>query len=321
MVEAEKPTVAPAPGHRLFVLAVAAGALLLFLAGGAVGLFRYLDSYWLYRGFPPPHDPAFVKTAGTFQTIHVRSAAIGGRSQRVVVYLPPGYEQSPMQRYPVFYLLHGFPGDPDGFVRNVRVGVVEDTLLAQHRMRPTILVMPMGSSGVFTDKEWANGIHRNEGWETFLARDVVRAIDQRYRTIRSGAARALGGLSGGGYASLNIGLHHRQEFHILESWSGYEKADDNESIFGGRQALLARNSPLLTVRSVAPQLRSEDAFVWFYSGTQDGLKRQNARFATELARLHVRHRFFLSDGGHTWAVWRGNAWQAEIAASAHLAHG
>jgi enterochelin esterase-like enzyme len=321
MVEAEKPTVAPAPGHRLFVLAVAAGALLLFLAGGAVGLFRYLDSYWLYRGFPPPHDPAFVKTAGTFQTIHVRSAAIGGRSQRVVVYLPPGYQQSPMQRYPVFYLLHGFPGDPDGFVRTVRVGVVEDTLLAQHRMRPTILVMPMGSSGVFTDKEWANGIHRNEGWETFLARDVVRAIDQRYRTIRSGAARALGGLSVGGYASLNIGLRHPQEFHVLESWSGYEKADDIESIFGGRQALLARNSPLLTVRSVAPQLRSEDAFVWFYSGTQDGLKRQNARFATELARLHVRHRFFLSDGGHTWAVWRGNAWQAEIAASAHLAHG
>ena len=321
MVEAEKPTVAPAPGHRLVVLAIAAGAILLFLAGGAVGLYRYLDSYWLYRGFPPPRDPAFVKTAGTFQTIHVRSAAIGGRSERVVAYLPPGYDQSSAQRYPVFYLLHGFPGDPEGFVRTVRVGVVEDTLLAQHRMRPTILVMPMGSTGIFTDKEWANGIHRNEGWETFLARDVVRAIDQRYRTIRSGAARALGGLSEGGYASLNIGLHRPAEFHVLESWSGYEKADDIKSIFGGQTSQLDHNSPLLTLPTVASRLRREGAFVWFYSGTMDGLKKQNERFASELARLHVQHRFFLTDGGHTWAVWRGNAWQAMTAASAHLAHG
>ena len=51
-----------------------------------------------------------------------------------------------------------------------------------------ILVMPFGSTGSFTDKEWANGIGRDEGWETFLSRDVVQAVDGRYRTIPLGGA-------------------------------------------------------------------------------------------------------------------------------------
>ena len=294
---------------------------MLFVAVGLTGLYRYVDSYWLYRGFPPPRDPAFVREQGTFQTIRVQSAAIGGRSQQVVVYLPPGYTQSATQRYPVLYLLHGFPGDPQGFVRTIRVGVVEDTLLAEQKMQPTIIVMPMGSTGVFTDEEWANGIHHDSGWETFLARDVVRAIDGRFRTIRSGAGRALGGLSEGGYASLNIGLHHPAEFRVLESWSGYEKADNVKSIFGGRQSLLARNSPLVTLPKVAAKLRREHAFVWFYTGSSDRDRRQNAHFAAELTRLRIRHTFFVSDGGHTWRIWRNNAWTAIETASAHLAHG
>ena len=66
------------------------------------------------------------------------------------------------------------------------MGVVEDELVALHRARPMILVMPFGSTGTFTDKEWANGSART-GWETFVARDLVRAVDARYRTIRRGA--------------------------------------------------------------------------------------------------------------------------------------
>ena len=140
-------------------------------------------------------------------------------------------------------------------------------------------------------------------------------------TRPSGAGRALGGLSEGGYASLNIGLHHPSEFRVLESWSGYEKADDVKSIFGGRPQLLARNSPLLTLPKVASTLRREHAFVWFYTGSEDRDRRQNARFAAELARFRVAHRFFVSDGGHTWRIWRDNAWTAVAVASANLAHG
>src|SRR5919201_1330084 len=98
---------------------VALGGLVIlaaFVAFGAVGTVRYLRNYWLYRGFPPPRDPAFVTSAGTTDQFSVTSRALGGRSQDVYVYLPPGYAQHPNRRHPVFYLLHGFPGRPTAFL-------------------------------------------------------------------------------------------------------------------------------------------------------------------------------------------------------------
>jgi enterochelin esterase-like enzyme len=253
------------------------------------------------------------------QDLSVSSSALGGRRQQVLVYLPPGYSTDTSRRYPVLYLLHGFPGRPAAFLETVRAGVVEDVLLARGKIRPLILVMPFGSTGTFTDKEWANGVRPHEGWETFVARDLVRTIDARYRTLPSGGSRAVAGLSEGGYGALNVGLHHPGEFRVLESWSGYEKADDLKSIFGGRRELLRANSPLAELPQVAAALRRSHTYVWFYSGSTDRLRHQNAAFAAELARLDVPHRFFLVRGGHNWAIWRGEASLALLAASHHLA--
>jgi enterochelin esterase-like enzyme len=302
--------------HARDVLAVSAA--LAFVLVGLVGAYRYLDNFWLYRGFAPPHDPAFVSSRGSVQRIYVTSRALGGRSQPVDVYLPPGYGQHPSRRYPVFYLLHGVPGRPGAFLQTVRMGVVEDILLARHTIRPMILVMPFGSTGSFTDKEWANGVRPHEGWETFVSHDVVGAIDNRYRTIRSGSERAIGGLSEGGYGALNIGVHHPARFRVLESWSGYQRADDIRSIFAHRPALLRWNSPALTVGPRALSLRAHHAFVWFYTGSGDALRAQNEAFARQLVRLRIGHRFEVHRGGHDWALWRAQAANALIAASKHL---
>jgi enterochelin esterase-like enzyme len=306
---------------RRLVLAALGLCAAALVSLGLLGAYRYGVNYWLYRGYPPPRDPSFVKAVGTPERFFVASPALGGRHQPVDVYLPPGYSQHPRLRYPAFYLLHGFPGRPGAFLATVRAGVVEDILLAEHRIRPLILVMPFGSTGTFTDKEWANGIGRGEGWETFVARDLVRAVDARYRTIRSGADRALGGLSEGGYGTLNIGLHHAGEFHVLESWSGYEKAADLKSIFGDDRRLLAWNSPADQLPRVAPMLRRLHTYIWFYSGTRDDMSPQNDAFAAELDRTKVAHTYFLVRGGHNWAQWRGEAAHALLAASSHLAHG
>jgi enterochelin esterase-like enzyme len=198
------------------------------------------------------------------------------------------------------------------------MGVVEDELVALHRARPMILVMPFGSTDSFTDEEWANGVAAHEGWETFVARDLVHAIDSRYRTVRDARGRVLAGLSEGGYGALNIGIHHPREFATLESWSGYQRADDIGSIFGHRHRLLDANSPLLTVVPAAPALEHTHAFFWFYSGGDDHFQPQNARFAGELSRLGLPHRYFVVRGGHNWALWRGNAADAYLAASEHV---
>ncbi len=296
------------------------GVLAVLSVVGLVGVYRYLDNFWLYRGYPPPHDPAWVNTRGTTKTIGVWSPAVR-RTQQVIVYLPPGYAAHPRRRYPVVYLLHGSPGLPNAILLTIKAGVVEDELVARHKVRPAILVMPSGSPGRFTDTEWANGVHSASAWETFLARDVVGAIDRRYRTIRSGNARALAGLSEGGYGSLNIGLHHPREFHVLESWSGYEQADKILSVFGRNPRRLGVNSPARTLPAVARRLRREHVFVWFYSSPSDRLFRQNVAFDRELRRLGVGHHFSSVPGGHTWRAWRENFPSALLAASERLARG
>ncbi len=297
---------------------VALPLLAAFLAVGGVAVYRYLDNFWLYRGFRPPRDPAWVTVRGRTVRMYVTSAALGGRSQPVDVFLPPGYAAHPHRRYGVMYLLHGVPGRPGAFLQTVRMGVVEDELVALHRAKPLLLVMPFGSSGSFTDKEWANGVGANQGWATFVSRDLVRAVDARFRTIRSPRWRALAGLSEGGYGALNIGLHHPGEFHVLESWSGYARAADIGSIFGHRRALLRANSPLDTLAAASPALRKAGVYVWFYSGSDDRFRSQNAAFAAALANARIPHRFRVVRGGHNWALWRGNAWRAYMVASRRL---
>jgi enterochelin esterase-like enzyme len=290
---------------------------LAFVAVGAVGVLRYTRGFWLYRGFPPPRDPTYVSVKGTTARVYVVSPALGGRRQPVDVYLPPGYAASTV-RYPVFYLLHGFPGRPGAFLQTVRAGVVEDVLVARRRIRPFILVMPFGSTSTFTDKEWVDGIRPHEGWATFVSRDLVREVDSRFRTIRSGSARAIGGLSEGGYGAIDIALHHPGEFRTVESWSGYELADPIRSIFGHDRLQLADDSPLLQVAGKAAALRAAHTYFWFYSGSTDRLLGQNRQFAAALHRLEIPYRFLVRRGGHNWALWRGNAGVALLAAGKHL---
>jgi hypothetical protein len=63
--------------RRHLSIVVLPPVLVFYLAAGAAGLYRYIDNYWLYRGFGPPRDPAFVKERGTTEQISVTSAALG----------------------------------------------------------------------------------------------------------------------------------------------------------------------------------------------------------------------------------------------------
>ena len=85
-----------------------------------------------------------------------------------------------------------------------------------------------------------------------------------------------------------------------------------------RAALLRQNSPEATVAGSAAALRRAHTTIWFYSGTGDRELAQNRDFAQQLTGLRLRHRFFVVRGGHNWALWRGNAARAYLAASKGL---
>ena len=289
-----------------------------FVALGLLGARSYLDNYLQYRGFAPPREPAFVTQPGTVQRLLVPSAALGGRRQEAYVYLPSGYTQHPRRRYPVLYLLHGFPGRPLAFLETVQIGIIDDSLTARHRAQPLILVMPFGSTSTFTDEEWVNGVSPKNGWATFVARDLVHYVDAHFRTIARASGRAIGGLSEGGYGAIDIALHHPREFSVVESWSGYQRPDRLRAIFGPKLELLAANDPRRLLPRVAPELRKLGTYFWFYSGSTDPLRRQNAGFARELSGERLPHRYFEVYGGHNWALWRDNARAAYRAAATRL---
>jgi enterochelin esterase-like enzyme len=303
------------------------------VVAGALGAARYVSTFWLYRGFPAPYLPHSVLVhrhgvarqvpviPASVQQIAVVSPALGGYRDPVDVVLPPGYAAHPRQRYPVLYLLHGFPGEPWNFLD---IGGVQDTeaeLVAAGRMRPLILVMPTGSRSYLDDEEWVNSAQPGNDWETFVARDLVRAIDARYRTVTGGTGRGLAGLSEGGYAAINIGLHHPGEFRLLESWSGYMRADRIPALFGYSQRRLRYNSPEDTVVTAAPRLRADGTYIWFYVGTTDYFAGQNRAFAAELTSLGIRHDYSTWPGSHDWKLWRVHLPEALITASEHLGHG
>jgi enterochelin esterase-like enzyme len=200
------------------------------------------------------------------------------------------------------------------------MGVVEDELVAKHLAQPLILVMPFGSTGTFTDKEWADGLGPYERWATFVSRDVVRAVDARYRTIASPAGRGIGGLSEGGYGAINIALHNPLEFSLVESWSGYQVAAHNHSIFGHQLQGLASNTPLDQLSEEAGTLRDAHTYFWFYTGTDDSLRNQNRAFAAALSSARVPHTYRELKGGHNWALWREMARRSYLAAARRLEH-
>jgi enterochelin esterase-like enzyme len=288
---------------------------------GLVGARGYLENFLTYRGFAPPREPAFVTQPGTAQRLTISSAALGGRAQEAYVYLPSGYAQHPHRRYSVLYLLHGFPGRPLAFLQTVQMGIVDDTLTTMQQAQPLILVMPFGSTGTFNDQEWVNGVGVGNGWATFVSRDVVRYVDAHYRTIASARGRGIAGLSEGGYGAINIAVHHPREFGVVESWSGYVRPDKLHSIFGRDLQLLPANDPRRIVRRAAPNLRKVGTYFWFYSGSTDRFRKQNAAFAHELSGLGVPYKYRLVYGGHNWAIWRDNARVAYLAAAGRLAHG
>ena len=131
---------------------------------------------------------------------------------------------------------------------------------------------------------------------------------------------ALAGLSEGGYGALNIGLHHPGEFRVLESWSGYAQAADIGSIFGHRRARSGREH---AARHARARRRGAEARARLRLVLQRHRRQVPVPERGVRPRSDARpgpHRFFLVRGGHNWALWRGNAADAYLAASRRLGH-
>jgi len=273
-----------------------------FLAVGIHGAYSYVNNYLVYRGFPPPTDPSGV-VPGKLVRVSYHSNALG-RQDSYLIYLPAGYAAAAARgvHFPVLYLLHGTSAHALHFINAGKTGVTFDELLAQHRIPPYLIVMPEAEDGTFVhDTEWANTAHGN--YESAVL-DLVKQVDARWSTIPKRGARGIAGLSMGGYAAVNIWLHHPNLFSVAESWSGYYVQTRSGVFTNATPAALSANSPYTFAPSQAQALRRDSSHVLLYGGVGDRYTLQQGPFAALLGTLGISVEARVVRGPHSWALWR-----------------
>ena len=223
---------------------------------------------------------------------------------RFVVYLPAGYSTN-SRRYPVIYFLHGLPASPTSYLhlRWVAQALEQDG-------REAILVVAQGTHHVDGDPEyhnWGSG----EDWETALALELPAWIDANYRTIANRDSRAIAGYSAGGYGAAIIGLHHPNEFSVIQSWSGYSRPTDpsgEKTLDVGSAAANAYASVERLVPSLLQQFRQYPTSFAFYVGDSDPhFVPDNTSLDRVLTSAEVPHLFRVYPGGHTATLWQQHA--------------
>ena len=225
-----------------------------------------------------------------------------GTTRRMMIYLPPGYEQD-RQRYPVFYLLHGSGGDETVWLEQGRAAQVLDNLIASGNAEPMIVVMPNGNvdeqaasnmsalgnvQPTFAHKNWMDGTFE----QTF--NDIMTWVDNNFRTRPAKRFRAIAGLSMGGYHSLYISANQPEDFAYVGLFSPAISRMDNGKckIYDDLEAKLVT------------QFKQRPKLYWLGIGEKDFLYKDNAEFRKLLDKNRLRYTYHESGAGHEWANWR-----------------
>lgn len=300
---------------------VLAGAIVLSTAGVATGVNRYFSylphfgdvvsvvdgaSYWPKLQDVSNLDPAeAVKRYphGATVAMKVPDNGSGFGTHDALVWLPPQYFTYPTERFPVVYLIHGSPGVPADWFRGGQAGQTAEKLAAKNE--PLIVVAPRMSHDWLDDPECVDG--KKEKVETHFLDDVIPTVDKTLRTVPNRNARAVGGMSAGGYCALNLGLRHRDLFSTIIDMSGFTKPTHSgglDALFGsGPQAKkkAQANSPDKYVHNLPPE---PDTWIWLDCGTSDhDVLNQMKPIASELQQRGFNAELHLRPGAHTFHVW------------------
>jgi S-formylglutathione hydrolase FrmB len=138
----------------------------------------------------------------------------------VSIYLPPSYDKSPDRRYAVLYLLHGI-GDTDETwtkpwnEKNDGYWAIQNAMnkgVAEGKFGEMIVVMPDNKTNWFGSFYVNSSVTGN--WEDFNAKELVKYVDGKYRTIAKAENRGILGHSMGGYGAITLAMKHPEVFSV-----------------------------------------------------------------------------------------------------------
>jgi S-formylglutathione hydrolase FrmB len=296
------------------------------------------------------------------------SQALGIRKQ-FVVYLPPSYDASALRRYPVAYYLHGLWGDEWNWVRSGGIDQTLDSLVAAGSPE-MIVIMPDGDDGWYTT--WNNLGNNAEcrrskppgrqnetvdaycvpwpKYDDYIARDLVARVDSVYRTIPSRSARAIAGLSMGGYGAISLALMYPDVFSAAASHSGVlsplymgphpfagkpryastepELRDNAGSKWPSMVLAFGRDTtgwwprdPGRRAARYKPADRARMPALMMDVGVSDPYVDQSRDLHATLQRLGISHTYAEWPGAHDWNYWRLHAGESLRWIGGHIASG
>ncbi len=230
--------------------------------------------------------------------------------------LPPSYDTSKTQRYPVLYYLHGLGDNQQMFLHAGGLNLVEDEWEGK-RIGEFLIVTPQGGASFYI-----NSRDGRERYEDFLLREFFPSIESRYRIGRGRKSRGIAGISMGGYGALHLAFRHPELFTSVSAGSAalfaklpaVKVSNSQQSAarrilgeaFGSPfdPAFFERENPL----TLAKTFRPSGLKIYVDCGSEDdyGFERGAEALDKILTARHIAHEFYLYPGGHNWVYFAGH---------------
>lgn len=236
---------------------------------------------------PAPWDPQDIPH-GVLHTHRYVSKSLGG-PRELVVYTPPGYraDGAPL---PVLYLAHGYSDNEHTWTGHGKAHGIADALIAANRALPLLIVMPDAHAlSPETSPIEAYLPGNTAAFIRELREDIRPLIESAYRVRPDAQGRAFAGLSMGGLHALTLGLTHADEFAWIAAFSAAPPAADSV-----RAALDASAATMARLR-----------LFWVPIGRDDFLLPKLEPFVSQLKTAGLAPEWQVTDGDHSWPVWRG----------------
>jgi S-formylglutathione hydrolase FrmB len=249
----------------------------------------------------PLHTSTSTAKDATIRDASFHSDSLG-REMHYRVILPAGYESS-SESYPALFLLHGVYGDFENW--STRTNLVR---YAKHFR--LIIAMPDAGNSWYVN----SATNPADKFEDYIVRDFITEVDTHFRSIREPYARAIGGLSMGGYGAIKFALKYPQLFAVAGGISAAlnastdlgEKASDFRenlrSVFGLHDSPTRQQNDVLTLLAQAEPATLP--YIYLDCGTGDALfLRSNRELATNLQERKAAYEFHEMPGAHQWDFW------------------
>jgi len=220
------------------------------------------------------------------------------------VYTPPGYDPAGTVRYPVVYLVHGTPGQSSDWFTGGDVAHVMDVLIAEHLVRPMIVVAPDVNGVDQDDTECLDSTRGGSQVETFLSVVVVPWIDSHYATVGDWSHRVIGGMSAGAFCALDQGLRHPELYGSVIALEPYDNPGSGGRAMLATEAEYDAHSP----GQYLPTMTFTHAVPTFLDDGELARGGDNSETAGLAAQLRARGQDVLfreePDLGHNWTLAR-----------------